>query len=97
MSGELVHAGVIDRCERVVLNDGHHDGVGLGHLGNGAGGPFLDGVVGSDGEPWLDIVVGVDLGGETLVDILVTDDYTIVVQIVEREEEVTVIIAALEG
>ena len=55
----------------------------------------LDGGVGADGEPGLDLVVGVDLRGEALVDVLVAAGHTVLVDIVEGQEVRAAVVAAL--
>ena len=55
----------------------------------------LDGSVGSDLEPGFDLVVGVDLGGEALVHILVALGHTVLVHVVEGEVVGSAVITAL--
>ena len=87
--------GDVRRGQRV---DGDH---GVQHgavaVAEGLAVPLLDGVVGGDVEPLEELVIGVDLCGQTLIDILLAHEDTVVVEVVEGGEEVALVVAALEG
>ena len=97
--GLHVHRRVLDvgdvrRRERI---DGDH-GVQRGTvtIGNGLAAPFLDGIVRGDREPLEELIVGIDLRGNTVIGILLAHHDTVVVHEVERGEEVTLLVTALE-
>ena len=85
----------VSRSQRVEGDHGVQHGTVTG--GDGLAAPLLDGVVGGDVEPLEQLIVSVDLGGQTLVDILLADDDTVLVDIVEGGEEMTLVVATLEG
>ncbi len=66
-------------------------------MGNRSGRPFFDGVVCTHLQPALDVVIGIDLGRKTFVDILLTFNDTIIEDVVERGEIVTLVVTTLEG
>ena len=96
LTGDVVGGLPVYRGQRI---EGDHavEGGSVATLGNALGGPSLDGVVGTDLQPLEDVVVGVNLSGETLVDISVTTDDTVLVHVVEGGEVVTVLVTAGEG
>ena len=84
------------REQRGGSDGGKEGGTVVVRLGDALGAPLLDGVVGTDGEPGLDLVVGVHLEGQTSVLVLVATEDTVVLHIVEGREEAGAVVTALE-
>ena len=95
LTGQLIDAADVGRGQRIKGDHGVQHGAVA--AGNALGGPPFDGVVGTDLQPFLYHVVGVHLSGQALVYIIFTYYHTVIVEVVEGSEEVTVVVAALEG
>ena len=91
----LVHRLEIDRGERVD-DQGAEEGAAVFVRAADVGLLIpLDGGIGTHGEPLLDLVVAVDLGGQALVVVLVALGHTVLVHVVEGDEVGAAVVAAL--
>ena len=86
-----------DGEQRGGSDGGQEGGAVVVRLGDTLGAPLLDGVVGTHGEPGLDLVVGIDLEGQTPVLVLVAPEDTVVAQVVDGGEEAAAVVTALEA
>lgn len=58
--------------------------------------PTLDRGVGSYANPVIELVLGIELSAKTLIGIFLSDYDTVVVYIINRGEEVTLLVTVLE-
>ena len=84
------------RGQRVELQGGEHRGTVVGTFGDAAGLVVLDLIVGLDLQPGLEFPAAVHHEGDTLVDIGVTHEHTVVVQVGSGNVEVAAIVAGAE-
>ena len=94
--GELAGIGIIHRSQRVDREDGTEHGAITALLGNTFGLPAFHGCVDTDLNPVIELVVSIDLGAETGVLVLISNDDTVVSEVVERDEEMSLVVSALE-
>ena len=90
--------GIAPGSDRVVGEDGTHEvGSRGGGLGNRSRHVLYQRSGDTDLDPVVDLVVGVDLTGQTVVDILVAGDDTVVLEGSQGDVEVAPVVAALES
>ena len=90
--------GIAPGSDGVVGEDGAHEvGSRSGGLGNGPRSVLDQRSGDTDLDPVVDLVVGVDLSGQAVVDILVAGDDTVVLERRQGDVEVAPVVAALES
>ena len=93
--GHVVKTGDIGRSQRVDGDNRVEER--LIAVGQRLGAPLLHRGVAGDVEPVEELVIGIELGGEALVDILLALDDTVVVEDAQCCEDVSLVVAALYG
>ena len=93
--GHVVKTGDIGRGQRVDGDDRVEER--LITVGQRLGAPLLHRGVAGDVEPVEELVIGIELCGEALVDILLAFDDTVVVEDAQCCEDVSLVVAALYG
>ena len=93
--GHVVKTGDIGRSQRVDGDNRVEER--LIAVGQRLGAPLLHRGVAGDVEPVEELVIGIELGGEALVDILLALDDTVVVEDAQCCEDVSLVVAALHS